>query len=177
MHASPQWLLVLTLLIAQQSSLLLQDEGESAVGGNAAAGPAAVQAPVAELMPGDALVVEGDAVVGDGNPPAPPGIAVEPQNPILSFFENPINLILISAILFLFIVVRPQQRQAKDQQKLLAGLKKNDRVVTSGGIHGTVTQVADGEAVVVVRIDDNSGAKMTINRDSITKVVTSETKE
>ena len=177
MPASPQFLLVLAMLMAQQASValqsdvLLQDGEAEAVTvteqANAPVAPAAGNAPV-----------EGDAVpAGDADGVPANQVPVQPVNPFMSFFENPINLLLISAILFLFIVVRPQQRQLKEQQKLLAGLKKNDRVVTNGGIHGTVTQAAEGEAVVVIRIDDNSGAKMTVNRDSIAKVVTAETKE
>lgn len=163
MHASPQWVILLAVLMAQQ--------------------PAAAALMQADLLWQDASDVASEAVadapVVEEAAPVPAGeeVPVEPVNPILSFFQSPINLILISAILFLFIVVRPQQQQLKDQQKLLAGLKKNDRVVTASGIHGTITQAADGEAVVVIRIDDNSGAKMTINRDSIAKVVTAESKE
>lgn len=111
-------------------------------------------------------------------PAAPDGEAAAADvNPFLQFFANPINLILISAILFMFIVVRPQQKQMKQQQRALAELKKNDRIITASGIHGTVVQVGSGEPVVTIRIDDNSGARMTINRESISKIVNSETKE
>jgi preprotein translocase subunit YajC len=101
--------------------------------------------------------------------------AVSDVNPIMLFLSNPLNLLLLAAILFMFIVVRPQQRQAKELQKALAELKKNDRVVTSGGIHGVV--VSSSDAVVTIRIDENSGARMTVNRESISKVVIPETKE
>lgn len=107
----------------------------------------------------------------------PAADAANDVNPIIHFLSNPINLILISAILFMFIVVRPQQRQAKEQQKALSELKKNDKVITHAGIHGTVTQWNAGDAVVTIRIDENSGAKMTVNRDSIAKIITSDTKE
>ena len=93
------------------------------------------------------------------------------------FFGNPLNLILISGILFIMLVLRPQQRQMKELQQSLANLKKNDRVVTSGGVHGTVVTAAAGEATVTIRIDDNSGARMTVNRDAIAKIVEPENKE
>ncbi len=114
--------------------------------------------------------VEG-AGAADGQP------AAENLNPILQFLSNPINLFLVSAILFMFIVVRPQQKQLKEKQKALAELKKNDRVVTTGGIHGVIVQVNAGEDVVSIRIDDSSGARMTVNRDTISKIINSDTKE
>lgn len=98
-------------------------------------------------------------------------------NPFLQFLANPINLILISAILFMFIVARPQQKQLKQQQQALAELKKNDRVVTASGIHGVVVHMSSEEGLVTIRIDENSGARMTINRDSINKIIPTDSKE
>jgi len=47
---------------------------------------------------------------------------------------------LILAV-FYFLLIRPQQRRAKEQQGLVDGLKKNDKVVTSGGLHGRIVEV------------------------------------
>ena len=93
---------------------------------------------------------------------------------LTQIFGNPLNLILISGILFILLVLRPQQKQMKEHQSALSSLKKNARVVTSGGIHGTVVQANAGESTVVIRIDDNSGARLTINRDAISKIVADE---
>ena len=97
---------------------------------------------------------------------------------ISGFFQNPINILMLAAMSFFLIVLLPQQRQMKAQQKALekalAALKKNDRVVTASGIHGTVIQTNAEDAVVIIRIDENSGARMTINRDVIAKVITSD---
>ncbi|QDV22686.1 preprotein translocase subunit YajC [Aureliella helgolandensis] len=98
------------------------------------------------------------------------------MNPIMLFLSNPLNLLLLSAILFMFIVIRPQQKQMKQLQKSLAELKKNDRVVTASGIHGIVVQANAGESVISIRIDENSGARMTVNRDSIAKIINPENK-
>jgi len=105
------------------------------------------------------------------------GQNVQELNPFISFFTNPLNLMLLSAILFMFIVVRPQQKQMKDQKKALSELKKNDRVVTASGIYGTVTQANANETVVTIRIDESSGAKMTVNRDSISNIISTDSKE
>ena len=100
--------------------------------------------------------------------PAP----VAQTSPLMQQLLNPLNLILMSMILFFLLVVRPQRNDMKKMQQKLAALKKNDRVVTSGGIHGVVIQANSGEPTVVVRVDENSGARITINRDAIAKVLT-----
>ncbi|MFQ5900796.1 MAG: preprotein translocase subunit YajC [Thermodesulfobacteriota bacterium] len=57
---------------------------------------------------------------------------------IISLFP----LILIFAI-FYFLLIRPQQKKAKEQNEMRANLKKGDQVVTTGGIHGKITAVSD----------------------------------
>ncbi len=106
----------------------------------------------------------------EGAPNAAPGS-------LLEFLASPINLILISAILFMFMVARPKQKQRKEQEEALLGLKKNDRVVTNSGVHGIVVQVNPDEATVTMRIDENSGARMTVNRDTIANITPSDSKE
>jgi preprotein translocase subunit YajC len=66
-------------------------------------------------------------------------------------------LILIFAIFYL-LIVRPQQKQAKQRQKMIAELKKGDEVVTVGGILGRVVGVADN--ILTVEIADNCKVKM-----------------
>lgn len=120
-------------------------------------------------------------LLGQGEP-APAGGAAEVApggegSFWVQFLANPLNLLLLSAILFIFLVLRPQQKQAREHQAKLAGLKKNDRVVTSGGIHGVVVQAAAGEPTVTIRIDENTGARMTVNRDAISQIVSHEDKQ
>ena len=95
---------------------------------------------------------------------------------LTSFFGNPVNLLLLAVMLFFFIVIWPQQREAKAKQlaheKALGGMKKNDRVITSGGIHGVIIQANSDEPVITIRIDENSGARLTVNRDAVVKVFT-----
>ncbi|HED12653.1 MAG TPA: preprotein translocase subunit YajC [Gammaproteobacteria bacterium] len=61
-----------------------------------------------------------------------------PSNPILSF----VPLIVLFA-LFYFFLIRPQQKRAKHQKEMVAGLKKGDHVVTNGGLMGRITAVDD----------------------------------
>lgn len=61
-------------------------------------------------------------------------------------------LVLIFVI-FYFMLIRPQKTKEKEHQKMLVNLKKNDEIVTTGGIHGTIVNVK--EKTLLVRIDEN----------------------
>ncbi len=69
--------------------------------------------------------------------------------------------------IFYFLVIRPQQQQQKKIKEMLNNLKKNDEVITSSGIHGTVALIKD--KTVVVRVDE--GCRIEFDRDAITTVV------
>lgn len=73
-----------------------------------------------------------------------------------------IPLILIFAV-FYFMLIRPQQKQAKLQRQFLSDLKTGNKVVTTGGIHGTITGLTD--SVVTLEIADN--VRIKISRASI----------
>lgn len=75
-------------------------------------------------------------------------------------------LVLIVGIMYLFMI-RPQQKKQKETQKMLDALKKGDKVVTIGGIHGTIASVK--ENTVLVKVDDNT--KIEFNRSAIATVV------
>lgn len=78
---------------------------------------------------------------------------------IMSFLP----MIAIIAI-FYFLMIRPQQKQSKMLKEMRGALKKDDRVVTSGGIHGVITNLK-GDDVVTVRIAD--GVKIDVDRNSL----------
>ncbi len=82
-------------------------------------------------------------------------------NPIMSF----IPMVVVIGILY-FLIIRPQQQQTKAHNRLLDALKTGDRVVTSGGIHGTVTSIKG--PVVQVKIAEN--VRVDVNRSAITQV-------
>src|SRR5579872_3905966 len=89
---------------------------------------------------------------------APKG-AQPPANPLLNFMP----MIVICGILYM-LVIRPQQRQAKEHRKMVDRLKNGDRVLTQGGIYGTVVSLKG--AVVQVKIADN--VKVEVSRSAIT---------
>jgi len=75
-----------------------------------------------------------------------------PQAQAANSLVNLLPLVLIF-IIFYFLLIRPQQTKEKEHQKMLKGLDKNDEVVTSSGIHGTIVNVK--EKSIILRIDDN----------------------
>ncbi len=79
-------------------------------------------------------------------------------NPIV----NLMPLILIFVI-FYFLLIRPQKSKEKEHRKMLSQLNKNDEVVTSSGIHGTIVNVKD--KTVTLRIDEN--VKIEIEKNCI----------
>ena len=76
------------------------------------------------------------------------------------------------AILFYFLLMRPMRRQEAERQALLTSLKKNDKVITIGGIYGSVVSVAEKEDEVVVKVDEN--VRLKITKSSIARNLTNE---
>ena len=76
-----------------------------------------------------------------------------------------IPFLLIIVIFYLFLI-RPQNKKQKETQKMLDALKKGDKVITIGGIHGTVSSVK--ENTVIVKVDDD--CKLEFNRTAISSV-------
>ncbi len=91
-----------------------------------------------------------------------------PQNPLGGFA---IPMIIIG-FLWYFLLLRPQLRDQRKRKDLLGSLKKNDKVITIGGIIGTVTNISSDGNEVTLRIEDN--AKIRMLRSSIQTVVADE---
>ena len=74
-------------------------------------------------------------------------------------------------VLFYFLILRPQQQQQRKQQEMLGALKKNDRVLTTAGIYGTVVSIDNDAHRVVLRVDDDRGIKLVFNKASVSQVL------
>ena len=83
------------------------------------------------------------------------------QSPLVSLMP-----IIFIFIIFYFLLIRPQKKAQDEHKKMIASLKKNDEVVTSGGIHGTITNVKD--AAVTLKVDDN--VKIDVEKSCIARV-------
>jgi preprotein translocase subunit YajC len=77
-------------------------------------------------------------------------------------FASFLPLILIFVV-FYFLLIRPQQKQAKQHQQFLKDLKTGDKVVTRGGIHGTITGLTDTAITLEIAKD----IKVKVSRDAI----------
>ena|SRR5438477_12701130 len=84
---------------------------------------------------------------------------------------NPLLMIVPYALLFVamyFLMIAPQRKKQKELEKMIAGLKSGDEVLTTGGIYGVITSVKDDR--FVVRIGDNN-AKVEVGKGFISTVV------
>ena len=77
-----------------------------------------------------------------------------------------ITFVLI-ILIFYFLIIRPQKKRDKETKAMLAAMKKGDKVVTIGGIHGTIITVKD--QTVVVKVDDS--ARIEFSKSAISRVV------
>ncbi|MCH2548062.1 MAG: preprotein translocase subunit YajC [Alphaproteobacteria bacterium] len=80
--------------------------------------------------------------------------------------------ILLIGLVFYFLIIRPQQKKYKDHMAMIKAVKKGDRVVTSGGIIGTVNKIDDANDTLQVEIAD--GVRIKIVRSTLASVLTEE---
>ena len=80
------------------------------------------------------------------------------QNPIMSFL--PIILIIV---VFYFFMIRPQMKKAKEQTKFRENLKKGDKIVTIGGLHGKIAEVQDKTFI----IETEGGIKLKFEKSAV----------
>lgn len=79
------------------------------------------------------------------------------------------TIIMFGAIflIFYFMIIRPQQKRAKEREKMLSNIQKGDKVVTSGGMHGVIAGL--DEKTVLLQVGDN--IKLKFERSAISSVV------
>jgi len=97
--------------------------------------------------------------------PATNGQGGQQQNPVMAFLP-----MILLVVVFYFILIRPQQKRAKEQAKMLTALKSGDKVITSAGIVGTVVTVKD--TTVSIRSAD---AKFEITKASVVQILDAST--
>jgi len=107
------------------------------------------------------------------------GLASQPvpkksQSLLEEFFSSPVSyfLVLVVCLYIYLMFIQPRGARKEKQAQLLRlnNLKKNDRVVTTAGIHGIVSNINMDAGTVTLRVDENSNAKLTIDRNSIRSV-------
>jgi len=94
-----------------------------------------------------------------------------PEQPNILTFLWPF---LVIGLLFYFLMIRPEKRKRADVANMQDSLKKNDRIVTVGGILGVVVNTQAGTNEVTIRVDDNNNTRLRVVRSSISRVITDE---
>jgi len=73
------------------------------------------------------------------------------------------GFIVLMIIVFYFFMIRPQMKKAKEQKKFREGLKKGDKIVTIGGLHGKIAEVQD----TTIIIETESGIKLKFEKSAV----------
>ena len=89
-------------------------------------------------------------------------IPAQAPSPIVQFAP-----LIFIGVIFYFLLIRPQQNQRKEQQKLIEALKTGDKVVTAAGIHGLIANVKD--TTVILKVADN--VKIEIDKAAVATVL------
>jgi preprotein translocase subunit YajC len=97
------------------------------------------------------------------------GDATQPQAPGWVTF-----LPFIVMGLMVVMYLRATSKQKRELQRALSALKKNDKVVTSGGILGVVVAIKEGEDEVTLKVDDSSNSRIRVLRSSVVKILSDE---
>ena len=98
----------------------------------------------------------------------------EPAPSFFSEMQYMLPAMLAIMVLYFLLMVRPQQQEQSKVSEKLANLKKNDRVVTAGGILGSVVSSRAESEYTTIKIDEASNTKMQIRTTSIVRVLTDE---
>ena len=76
---------------------------------------------------------------------------------------------ILMFVIMYFLLIRPQYKKQKEQQSMIDALKKGDRVVTNGGMHGSIVGVKEKEGIIVLQVAKD--VKIEISRGAVSKVV------
>ena len=79
--------------------------------------------------------------------------------------------LIVIGLLFYFMLIWPERKRKREHEEMLANLKKNDRIVTVGGIYGTIVNVQKDAEDVSIKVDESSNTRLRITRNSIGRVI------
>ena len=92
--------------------------------------------------------------------------APAPQSGPLSLFQSPLTMLLFIFIIFYFLLIRPQQKKQRAHQDMLGKLEKGDRIITTGGLHGTVVSLDD--KIITLQVDEK--VRLKVSRSAVAGV-------
>lgn len=91
---------------------------------------------------------------------APAGGSAQGAGGIAGLLAGPLPMLIVMFAIFYFLLIRPQQKKAKQHKEMLAALKVGDRVVTGGGIYGIITEIDQN----IISVEISTGVVIRINR-------------
>ncbi|RPH78339.1 MAG: preprotein translocase subunit YajC [Planctomycetaceae bacterium] len=118
----------------------------------------------------------GDAERWNGLIAQAPAAEQPALTPLQQVLQSPFLLMGGLMALFYFMVLVPEKRRKAEKATQLAGVKKNDRIVTIAGIHGVVSAVNEGNTLTI-RLDENGNNKMKIDRDAVARILSDKASE
>ncbi|MEI8213812.1 MAG: preprotein translocase subunit YajC [Planctomycetota bacterium] len=160
---------------AQDQALRTSDASEIAGGMDGGNGPLATGDSPSRGSDGNESGLDGSLTASEtvpsGTASAGRGASITSQEFWMQFFSNPISYLLLVMLALYLLIILPAQRTTRktqrEQKEMLTSLKKNDRVVTSFGVHGVISNIQTEAGTVTLRIDESTNAKLTVNRESI----------
>jgi preprotein translocase subunit YajC len=108
----------------------------------------------------------GDAAGGAAGGAAAPG-AGGITDMLFSSYALPLGAMLL---LMYFMLLRPEQKKRKEVEQTLGNLKKNDHIVTIGGICGTVVNISPGSTYITIKVDESNNTRLKILRSAVARV-------
>jgi preprotein translocase subunit YajC len=97
----------------------------------------------------------------------PAAAAPEDAPGLMSFLP----LILGIVCIYYLTMVVPERKKKVEEASLMRALKKNDRVITIGGIHGIVASIGEADEPITLKIDEGGNTRIKVNRSAIAKIV------
>ncbi len=85
-------------------------------------------------------------------------------NPMMQFLPL---MVIMFAVMY-FLIIRPQKQKEKKRLEMISNVRKQDRIVTAGGVHGVVVTVKEND--VIVRVDDAKDVKIKVDKSAITSI-------
>ena len=85
-------------------------------------------------------------------------------NPMMQFLPL---MVIMFAVMY-FLIIRPQKQKEKKRLEMITNVRKQDRIVTAGGVHGVVVTVKEND--VIIRVDDARDVKIKVDKSAITSV-------
>jgi len=97
----------------------------------------------------------------------PQGANGAARNPLFDMLPLMVGIVF----LYIFLIHRPQKKERETRESMLKSLKKNDRVLTSGGIYGVVSNVRPEVDEITIKVDEAVGAKLRMSLGAIARVI------